>query len=232
MRGPQNGDSTGELFRGSSLNLGWSKCGIWWVDQWVLISWLHIEDVWCMLGFYIHSRLWHVDCVDWFILIEDSDAMISSTLHWLYLFATSTLLIYIDWSYCIAYHIYSDFAMIVLIASHAYTPYCISLDLTCWFSDLYIILIVFEHDVCITIRLVCLILAYLVWTWVIYPVLCLTVWCMTILLLRDCVPLVCVSRTYIPLPPTLLVSVILFIPVLTIASVRPSVCLLSDRAGD
>ena len=69
-------------FRGSSWNLKWSKRGVWWVDQWVLISWLHIEDIWCMLGFYIHLRLWHVDRVDWFILIEDSDAMISSVFHW------------------------------------------------------------------------------------------------------------------------------------------------------
>ncbi|RVW82895.1 hypothetical protein CK203_038347 [Vitis vinifera] len=53
---------------------------------------------------------------------------------------------------------------------------------------------------------------------------------MTALLLRDCMLLVYVGRTSIPLPPTLLVSVIPFISVLTIASVRPSMCLLSDRA--
>ena len=69
-------------FRGSSLNLEWSKRGIRLDDQWMPISWLHIEDIWCMLGFYIHLGLWHVDCVDWFILIEDSDAMISSVFHW------------------------------------------------------------------------------------------------------------------------------------------------------
>ena len=64
------------------------------------------------------------------------------------------------------------------------------------------------------------------------PVLCLTVWCMTAFLLHDCMLPIYVGRTYIPLPPTLLVSVIPFIPVLTIASVRPFVCLLSDRARD
>ena len=37
--------------------------------------------------------------------------------------------------------------MIILITSYAYTHHCISLSLTCWFSDLYTILIVFEHDV-------------------------------------------------------------------------------------
>ena len=47
---------------------------------------------------------------------------------------------------------------------------------------------------------------------------------MTTLLLRDCMLLVHVGRTSIPLPLTLLVLVIPFILVLTIASVRPSVC--------
>ena len=71
--------------------------------------------------------------------------------------------------------------MIVLITSHAYNHHCTSLSLTCWFFDLYTILIVFEHDVYITIRLDCRILAYLVCTWVIYPTLpdCTT---------RDCLP--------------------------------------------
>ena len=45
--------------------------------------------------------------------------------------------------------------MIVLITSHAYTHHCISLSLTCWFSNLYTILIVFKQDVCITIHLDC-----------------------------------------------------------------------------
>ena len=54
--------------------------------------------------------------------------------------------------------------MIVLITSHAYTHLYISLGSTCRFSDLYIILIVFEHDVCIIIHLDCRILAYLVCT--------------------------------------------------------------------
>ena len=85
---------------------------------------------------------------------------------------------------------------------------------------------------CITIHLDCCILAYLVWTWLIYPELCLIAFCMTALLLRDCMSLVYVGSTYIPLPPTLLVSVIPFIPIITIASMRPSVCLLSDRARD
>ena len=64
--------------RGSSLNLGWSKCGIWLVDQWVPTSvcvclldcWVHIESSWyhypwCMLGYCICLRHWHVDYIDW-----------------------------------------------------------------------------------------------------------------------------------------------------------------------
>ena len=105
--------------------------------------------------------------------------------------------------------------------------------LTCCvvFSDLHIILIIFEHDVCITIHLDCCILAYLVCTWWYIWALpdCVLHDCPS---LRDCMSLVHVGRTSIPLPPNLLVSVIPFISVLTIASVRPSVCLLSDQVRD
>ena len=51
------------------------------------------------------------------------------------------------------------------------THHCISPSLTCWFSDLYTILIAFEYDVRFTIRFDCRILACLVCTWVIYPAL-------------------------------------------------------------
>ena len=61
---------------------------------------------------------------------------------------------------------------------------------------------------------------------------CLIACCMTTLLLHDCMLLVYVGCTSIPLPPTLLVSVIPFISVLTIARVRPSMCLFFDRARD
>ena len=68
--------------------------------------------------------------------------------------------------------------------------------------------------------------------WVEYPTLYLTACYMTALPLHDCMSLVYVGRTSIPLSPTFLVSIIPFIPVLTIASVRPSMCLLFDRARD
>ena len=123
------------------------------------------------------------------------------------------------------------FAMIVLIALHVWIHFYIPFGSTYWFTCLYIILIVFEHDVCITFHLIVIVC---MWTWVIYPILCLTACCMTVLLLHDCMSLVHVGHTSIHLPPTFLVSVILFIPVLTIASVRPCVCLLlwpSQRLG-
>ena len=56
------------IFRGSSLNLKWSKRGVWWVDQWVLIFWLHIEssraftwdiDMLIMLVDYFDWGLWY-----------------------------------------------------------------------------------------------------------------------------------------------------------------------------
>ena len=43
-------------------------------------------------------------------------------------------------------------AMIVLIALHVWIHCCISFYLTHWFSGLYILLIVFEHGVCIIIH--------------------------------------------------------------------------------
>ena len=60
--------------------------------------------------------------------------------------------------------------MIVLITPHAYTHHCISLDLTCRLTCLYIILIIFEHDICIIIHLI--VIAYM-WTRVAYFVPCL-----------------------------------------------------------
>ena len=70
--------------------------------------------------------------------------------------------------------------MIVLIASHVWIHYCISFDLRDWSSCLYIILIVFEHDVCITIHLDCHSL-YVDMSGIF--VLCLIVCCMTALFL-------------------------------------------------
>ena len=111
-------------FRGSSLNLKWSKCGVWWIDQWILTSWLHIEG----------SRVFTWDIwPDWLywsiILIGDFDTVIFLCASLIYLFGMFDMLImrliiliedfnfsmlhchvcwvhwhadYIDWSSCLA----------------------------------------------------------------------------------------------------------------------------------
>ena len=110
--------------------------------------------------------------------------------------------------------------MIVLITSHAYTCHCISFDSTYWSIGLNIILIIFEHDVCIIIRPNCRIFAYLVCTW-------WYIWALPDCVLHDCPPsawlhvaCLCGSHIY-PLISHPLVSPISFLLVLTFASVRP-----------
>ena len=63
--------------RGSNLNLWWSKCGVWLVDQWVPISFwasvcltvdytLRALDIsGCMLDYCIHLGHRHADYNDW-----------------------------------------------------------------------------------------------------------------------------------------------------------------------
>ena len=92
------------------------------------------------------------------------------------------------------------FSMIILIALHVWIRCCISFDLTCQFSGLCIILIVFEHDICITIHPDCHSL-YVDMSDIFYTLLdCMSHDCP---LLCDCMSFVCVGRTSIPLPPTL-----------------------------
>ena len=63
--------------RGSNLNLRWSKCGVWLVDQWVPISlWASVcltfdctlralNVIGCMVGYCVHLGHWHADYADW-----------------------------------------------------------------------------------------------------------------------------------------------------------------------
>ena len=105
---------------------------------------------------------------------------------------------YIDWSSCLSYHSHSVFVMFVLITSHTWIHCCMFFDLMCWFSGLYIVLIIFEHAVFVIIRLVCHSLCGLEWY------ICILLDCM----LHDCPPLcdcmsfVRVGRTSILLPQT------------------------------
>ena len=86
---------------------------------------------------------------------------------------------YIDWSSCLSYHSHSVFVMFVLITSHTWIHCCMFFDLMCWFSGLYIVLIIFEHAVFVIIRLDCLlsmlslslfilIVIACIWTWMVY----------------------------------------------------------------
>ena len=154
------------LFRGSILNLRWSKHDIWWVYQWVLTSWLHIEG----------SRVftWDIDMIDrisrlsWLGILTQWFSLCFIDIFCLrYLTCWLRWLIHIDrgfWdSYflcliamfvwgigmlivLIAYLISLSililiFAMTILIALHVWIRRWF--DLTCRFSSLHIILIVF-----------------------------------------------------------------------------------------
>ena len=122
-------------FRGSNLNLRWSKCGIRWVDRWLPISWLHIGSFWCMLGYCVVTLIWLI------ILIRALDVV--------FLYFIASLVWYIDMpiiidcSSCFAW--YSDSISSWLFCSLHMHRLTIVHRLT-WcvvFSGSHIILIVF-----------------------------------------------------------------------------------------
>ena len=187
--------------RGSSLNLRWSKCGVWWVDQWVPISWL--QSSWCH---WMHARilysfrtlicwLWWLICLDWgfwdnYFLFVSLLYLFRILAFWLYRLLILFCLAYrfwflpwLFWSSCMY-----GFIVVYRLIWHV--------D----FSSLYIILIVFEHVVYITIHPNYHSL-YVDMSDIFYTLLnCMSHDCP---LLCDCMSFVCVSRTSIPLPPTL-----------------------------
>ena len=196
------------------------------------LSWLEILTQWFFFVLHGYICLRYLTCWLWWLIRIDRGFRDNFFLCASLIYSFEVLICWLYWliiSYCLAHwswfcHDYSDHFT------------CIHSPLYITQFDMLILWLVYPLD-----RL---------WAWCIYlsfffylfimvcvdmsdiPVLCLTVWCMTTLPLCDCMLLVCVGRTYIPLPPTLLVSVIPFISVLTIASVRPSVCLLSDQTRD
>ena len=149
--------------RGSNLNLRWSKCGVWLVDQWVPISlWASVcltfdctlrtlNVIGCMVGYCVHLGHWHADYADW--------------LSWLrilmYRFFCASLLYPLGTLTCwLCYLAYLSIVTLIL-PWYFCSPYmyrltcCISFDLMCWFSCSYIILIIFEHAVFVPIHLDC-----------------------------------------------------------------------------
>ena len=136
-------------FRGSSLNLKWSKCGVWWVDRWVPISWLHIES-----SRYHWMHAWV------FVFTWNIDMLIMT-------------LVYLDWGFWLwrffflvlhYYYLFGDIDMLIILIVHFTLLSIVTLILPClfwlthmyrltivyhsirhdWFSQLYIILFIME----------------------------------------------------------------------------------------
>ena len=190
------------IVRGSSSNLKWSERGIWLDDQWIA----HLLIIhWGFLD----------ACLD-VVFIRDFDML--------------------DYRWLILLHWLAHWFWFCHACSDHFT--CIHSPLYITRLDMLILWLVYYFGhlwaccLCISIHLIA-VFSFILCVYIDdISEICLIVCCMTTLPLHDCMLLVYVGLTSIPLPPTLLVSVIPFISVLTIASVRPSVCLLSDRARD
>ena len=105
MRGPQNGDSTKESTRGSSLNLRWVKWDVWWVDQWVPISWLHIASSWYhwMHAWLLYSFGTLTCWLCWLIiLIKDSDIATFLCFIAIFVWDIDMLIVLIDYLACLS----------------------------------------------------------------------------------------------------------------------------------
>ena len=194
------------------------------------LSWLEILTQWfslCFIDIFVWE-IWHVDRVDGFILIEDSDAMISSVFHWYIrlkhwhagllmidlIVSISTLTLILSW-------LFWSLHMHTLTTVYHSTWHADPLVGILFWSFLSVLsLYHYPSDRHI--------LAYLVWTWVIYLY---SAWLYGAWLLSFvCLRAACLCGLHIyPLISHPLVSVTSFITVLTFASVRPYVCLYSDR---
>ena len=161
------------------MNLSWDKFGDWWIPSLYVSLCLSDHNT-------LRILMWRFSMFDCYIHFQ----------HW---HAND-----IDWFSWLSYHMDFALAMIILLI------------LTCMFILLYIsFFLVIESFVCILswsyLSMLSLLLFILI---VILPfslcvdmddifVLCLMACCMTALLLCDCMLLVCVGHTSIPLPPTL-----------------------------
>ena len=118
-----------------------------------LISLIGDSDIasFFVLHWYI-CLIWHADCDDRFILVEDSEISISLCFITIFVWDIDMLIVLIVYLISLSIVI-MIFAMIVLITLHVWIHCYTSFDVTCRLSRLCILLIVFEHDVCITIYL-------------------------------------------------------------------------------
>ena len=110
--------------RGSSLNLRWSKCGVWWVYQWVLVSWLHIESSW-VFTLDIDMLIVFVDHLDWGFWHS-----VSFCASLIYLFEILDMLITSIAYLALLSVVILTFAIIVLIALHVWIHCYIPFDST------------------------------------------------------------------------------------------------------
>ena len=179
------------ITRGSSLNLGWGKCGIWVVDQWVPTSLcafvcltvdytLRDLDIIILDSCLVIVFVWGIDML--IILIDPFDY-------------PHILTLLIVWLLCSPWHIHSSC--------------CLSRSFWHdWFSWLYIIMIIMEHVILARYS-----------SWLSYFLLslcvdlddiflfCMIAWCMTALFLHDaCIACLFRSHTY-PFISNSLVSV-------------------------
>ena len=101
-------------FWGSRLNLRWGKCGIWLVNQWVLVffiaHWELMDIIGCILGYCIHLRYWCTDCDDWLSWLRLFDVMILSVFH-CYIRLRHWYAGCIDQFSCIVWHSDPDFCL-------------------------------------------------------------------------------------------------------------------------
>ena len=158
------------IIRGSSLNLRWSKCGVWLVDQWVPTS---LCVCVCLT----------IDCT-----LRALDIIIlDACLVMVFVCGMDILIILID---SLVYPHILTLIVVWLLYSPWYVHFCCCLYCSSWhdwFSWLYIIMIIMEHAIlarysswlsyflfslCVDLDDIC--------------VLCMTVYCMTPLILCDC----------------------------------------------
>ena len=171
------------ITRGSSLNLKWGKCGVWLVGQWVLISLcafvcLTIDYVWRVVDIII------LDACLVIVFIWDIDMLITLID---YLACLSIVTLILPWLFCSS-HMYR---LTVIYHSTWCVDYSACILSWSFFSMIslliFILIAIFSFSLCVDMDDI--------------SALCLTACCMTALLLCDCMLLVYVGRTSIPLPP-------------------------------
>ena len=185
-----------------------------------------LDVIGCMLGYCIHLGHWYANYDDCFVLIEDSEIAISYVFH-CYICLGYWHVDCIDCSSCFAWHIDSDFC-------HDCSDRLArmdSLSYIVWFHMLISLACILSWSSLsmLSISLFILIVIACMWTWLLYSIPCLTV-CRMIALF--CVIACCLSVWVAHLSSYLQPSGFSHFlrSILAFASVRPCMCLFSNRA--